>query len=194
MLMADVIKDYSLTVMRNQMTVTGEALSQLFKELEKRGTHDLVQEGIPEGNVTLERYLDMRYEGQSYEIIVPFGDNYVQDFHAYHEKTYGYRNEDKIIEIVNIRLRARGIPDKPRFQRDAPQGERPSQDAFLDERDVVFDREVARTKIIQREKLMSGNRVKGPAVIVEYSSTIVIPPFAGAFVDGHGNLVMEIES
>ena len=176
------------------MNVTVEELSTLFKDIEKRGTHDLVQEGIPEGNVTLERYLDMRYEGQSYEIIVPFGDNYAQDFHAYHEKTYGYRNEDKIIEIVNIRLRARGIPDKPRFQKEEPVGEEPRHDALLDERDVVFDRKMARTKIIQREKLMSGNRVKGPAVIVEYSSTIVIPPFAGAFVDGYGNLVMEIES
>jgi N-methylhydantoinase A len=194
MLMADVIKDYSLTVMRNQMNITKEELSQLFKKIEKRGTRDLVNEEIPEGNVTLDRYLDMRYEGQSYEIIVPFGDNYVQDFHRYHEKTYGYRNEDKIIEIVNIRLRARGIPDKPRFQREEPQGEKPPRDALLGERDVVFDRDLAGTRIIHREKLMSGNRIKGPAIMVEYSSTIVIPPFAGAFVDGYGNLVMEIES
>ncbi len=112
MIMADVIKDYSLTVMRNQFNVTGEELSGLFMDLERRGTEDLIAEGISEENLILERYLDMRYEGQSYEIIVPFNGHYIEDFHGLHEKTYGYRSDGTIVEIVNIRLRARGTPDK----------------------------------------------------------------------------------
>lgn len=192
MIMADVIKDYSLTIMRNQDNVTSTFLSDQFMEIEERGREDLGSEGIPGDGIVLEKYLDMRYEGQSYEIIVPFDDDYIERFHALHEKTYGYRNEDKIIEIVNIRLRARGMPEKPRFQKSEKMVKTPPSDAFLGEKDVVFDRNRIPTKIVARDKLRSGNRIEGPAVLVEYSSTIVIPPFALARVDEYGNIVMEI--
>jgi N-methylhydantoinase A len=192
MIMADVIKDYSFTVMKNQLNCTVDKLSNLFDDLATRGLKDLSKEGINKENVRLERYLDMRYEGQSYEIIVPFEPNYIDGFHGLHEKTYGYRNEDKIVEIVNIRLRARGIPDKPRFQKARKMKEQVPAKAFLGEREVVFDQKVNKTLIIDRDRLMSGNRIPGPAILVEYSSTIVIPPFAEAHVDEYGNVIMEI--
>jgi N-methylhydantoinase A len=192
MIMADVIKDYSLTIMRNQENVTSAFLSEQFMEIEKRGREDLESENIPDDGIVLEKYLDMRYEGQSYEIIVPFDDDYIERFHALHEKTYGYRNEDKIIEVVNIRLRARGMPEKPRFQKSEKIDKMTPSDAFLGQNDVVFDGSRIPTKIVARDKLRSGNRIEGPAIMVEYSSTLVIPPFASAFVDEYGNIVMEI--
>jgi N-methylhydantoinase A len=194
MLMADVIKDYSLTVMKNQENTTEEDLSRSFLPLENQGVRDLREEGVTDDNLILEKYLDMRYEGQSFEIMVPFGDDYIEDFHQYHEKTYGYRNEDKLVEVVNVRLRARGIPDKPRMQRMQESGERPSDAAFLGEKQVIFDNEKANTPIILREKLAPGNRLEGPAVVIEYSSTIVIPPFAKASVDVYGNMIIDVES
>jgi N-methylhydantoinase A len=194
MLMADVVKDYSLTVMQNQENASFSSLSKMFHKIEGRGDKDLQAEGISKGNILLERYLDMRYEGQSYEIIVPFDKDYVDSFHRLHEKTYGYRNEDKAIEIVNIRLRARGIPEKPRFKKARKIEKKISTEAFLGEEQVVFDHRLMQTKIIARDKLKNGNRIKGPAVVVEYSSTLVIPPFAKAHVDGYGNIVMEVVS
>ncbi len=134
----------------------------------------------------------MRYEGQSYEIIVPYGEDYIERFNALHEKTYGYRNDDKMIEIVNIRLRARGIPEKPRFQQSDRMGNTPRSDAILGEKEVIFDGDRLPTKVVARDKLRSGNRIEGPAILVEYSSTVVIPPFATAFVDAYGNIIMDI--
>jgi N-methylhydantoinase A len=192
MLMADIIKDYSLTVMLNQFNSDEEKLSKLFHNLESRGTEDLIPEGIEERNIILERYLDMRYEGQSYEIIVPFNDNFIEDFHVLHEKKYGYRNQDKTVEIVNLRLRARGVPDKPTFEKSRTSSEKLDNEALLGEKEVVFDYKPAKTQIINRERLASGNRISGPAVLVEYSSTIVVPPFAEASVDEYGNLIMDI--
>ncbi len=192
MLMADVIKDYSLTIMQNQADVNFSSLSGMFNETELKGKKDLRAEGISKDGIFLERYLDMRYQGQSYEIIVPFEKDYVERFHELHEKTYGYRNKDKAIEIVNIRLRARGLPGKPEFKKSLTSQKKPAADAFLGESEVVFDRQRMPTKIIARDKLKSGNRIKGPAVVVEYSSTLVIPPFASAYVDEYGNIVMEI--
>jgi N-methylhydantoinase A len=193
MLMADVIKDYSLTVMRDQFNVTPDELSELFVGLEERGRDDLRAEGIPAERVRHERFLDMRYEGQSYEIMVPFGSDYIKSFHQLHEKTYGYRNQNKIVEVVNIRLRARGMAEKPRWQEAVRGTEKLSAEAMLGEREVVFDQFPTRTPVIAREKLRSGNRIRGPAVVVEYTSTIVIPPFAHGLVDEYGNIVLNIE-
>ena len=134
----------------------------------------------------------MRYEGQSYEIIVPFDEEYLEGFHRLHEKTYGYRNEDKSIEIVNIRLRARGIPEKPRFQKAEKMVKEIPRDAFLAKQQVVFEHRSLQTDIIARDKLLSGNRIEGPAIVVEYTSTIVVPPFARGRVDAFGNMVLEI--
>lgn len=192
MLMADVIKDYSLTIMKNQVNAQDDEISGRFADLEKKGIQDLFAEGIFRENLVFERYLDMRYEGQSYEIMAPFDGDYIENFHGLHEKTYGYRNDDKIVEIVNIRLRARGIPDKHRFREEKERAEQPPKEAFLEEREVVFDRRSALTQIMTRDRLLSGNRIAVPAIVVEYSSTIVIPPFADARVDGYGNIIMEI--
>ncbi len=192
MIMADVIKDYSFTIMKNRLNVSADELSTLFEDLEKSGLDDLSKEGIRQENVSLERYLDMRYEGQSYEIIVPFGPDYIDRFHRLHEKTYGYQNEDKMVEIVNIRLRARGAPEKPQFRKAKEMKDLPLGEAFLEEREVVFDGKVTKTKIIARDKLLSGNRIHGPAILVEYSATIVIPPFAEASADEYGNIILDI--
>lgn len=192
MLMADVIKDYSVTVMRNQHNATAEELSKLFSDLEKKGVEDLLSEGISAENVRLEKYLDMRYEGQSHEIIVPFATQYVEDFHVLHEKTYGYRNQDKTVEIVNFRLRALGMPEKPELEKAEKMEEKPPEEAFLGACEVVFDQKPSTTQVISRDKLLSGNNIGGPAILVEYSSTIVIPPFARAQVDAYGNVIMEI--
>jgi N-methylhydantoinase A len=125
-------------------------------------------------------------------IIVPFDTDYVERFHKLHEKTYGYRNEDRPMEIVNIRLRARGTPEKPRFKKWREYPAELSADAFLAKNEVVFDHQRVVARIIARDKLKNGNRIKGPAIVMEYSSTLVIPPFASAYVDEYGNIVMEI--
>ena len=192
MLMADIIKDYSLTVMLNQQNSDTRILSALFRDLEKKGKDDLASELMGEQHIFLEPYLDMRYEGQSFEIIVPFNRDYIKGFHRLHEKNYGYRNPEKTVEIVNLRLRARGIPDKPEFTKSRTSSERLSDEAYLGQREVVFDDQPVTTDIYKRERLICGNRIEGPAVVVEYSSTIVVPPFADAIVDAYGNLVMEI--
>ena len=194
MLMADVIKDYSQTVMKSQFEVTSQDLSTLFLDLERKGVEDLAQEGIERKGVHLERYLDMRYEGQSYEIIVPFDDRLIENFHSLHEKKYGYRNVDKTVEIVNIRLRSRGVPEKPSFEKLESGAEQLADGASVGEKEVVFDHEPFKTEIILRDKLLAGNRLPSPCILVEYSSTIVVPPFAQGTVDPYGNIILDIKS
>jgi len=192
MVLADIIKDYSRTVMLDPHDINSTGLQKLFNRLEEQAEDDFDKEGIGQKSVIIERYLDMRYRGQSFEIIVPFDKQYIDRFHHLHEKTYGHRNDGMDIEVVTIRVRARGKPEKPAFYKKRKGPKKITHAAFLGEKDVFFQGTPQRTNIIQRNKLRRGNQIKGPAVVVEYSSTIVVPPFSEAFVDDYGNIVIEI--
>jgi N-methylhydantoinase A len=192
MLMADVIKDYSHTVMLQAGAVDAADIARHFEPLEERGRRELAAEGVAEQAVELERYLDMRYEGQSFEILTPFEEDYVEAFQLLHERTYGYRYQGKPVQLVNVRLRARGKPKKPEFAGLPQAGPEPAPEALLGSEDVVFEGSGHKTRIIDRQRLAPGNEIAGPAVIVEYTSTVLVPPFAGAWVDEYANLVLEI--
>lgn len=193
MLMADVIKDYSQTVMLVDDAIADESLRKHFEPLLEQGRSELREEEVADDRMELQCFLDMRYSGQSYEIMVPFADDFRAAFHQLHEKTYGYANPGKAMEVVNVRVRALGRPDKPELPRLPRASEEPDPAAVLDERPVIFDGEPQQTRIINREALRHGNRFAGPAILVEYSSTIVVPPFATGRVDEYGNLVLKIE-
>jgi len=193
MLMADVIKDYSQTIMRPAAGLGLEEADDLFAPLEQRGSRELQEEGVAEERIAHQRFLDMRYQGQSFELMVPFCDDFVDAFHRQHEKTYGYANPDKAVEVVNVRLRSLGQPCHQALPEIAAGGEQPEAEAIIGTRQVVFDGQEHTTRLVERDRLLAGNRIAGPCIVIEYSSTIVVPPFATATVDRFGNLLLEIE-
>jgi N-methylhydantoinase A len=192
MLLADVVRDFSRTVMIDNYDGNIKDLKKIFLPLEKQGMAALALEGIPKEKTILERYLDMRYKGQSYEIMTPFGENFVEEFHGLHEKFYGYCNKNKMIEIVTIRLRVRGSAEKPQFYKSVKMPSEISSKARLYDKKAVFDGKETSIKIIQRDRLLSGNIIKGPALLTEYSSTIIIPPNASGQVDDYGNILITV--
>ncbi len=192
MMMANIIKDYSQTVMLEPQTGDQETISRLFMPLEKNGLNGLIQENVNHNGIVLEKYLDMRYRGQAYEITVPFEKNFIESFHRLHQKSYGYCNRERTVEIVNIRLRAKGRTQKPVLPKSTVFSERVASEALIDTRAVVFDGQKIKTDIISREKLVSGNIIEGPSLLVEYSSTTVIPPHVSGKVDEYGNILITL--
>lgn len=198
MLLADVIKDYSQTVMLMAHETHPQELAAHFSPLERRAREELAAEGVDPARVVLEHALDMRYEGQSFEIVTPLvrksQEGQSEAFHQLHERLYGYRNQARKVEIVNVRLRARGLPEKPAFEARPLGGETPPAGALLGERQVHYNGAALPSKVYQRELLEPGNRLQGPAILVEYSSTVWVPPFATLQVDAWGNVIMDIEA
>jgi N-methylhydantoinase A len=192
MLMADVVKDYSRTVMRPADTFTGQTVEASFAELERDGLAELAAEGVDEERVVHERFLDMRYQGQSFEIVVPFGPDMAERFQALHEKRYGYRNEDKPVEVVNVRLRCRGTADRREPEPGVMREEEIAARALLGTQEAIFDGAAVAAAILDRSALAPGNRFTGPAIVTEYTSTIVVPPGAEVRVDPWSNLIMEL--
>ncbi len=191
MVLSDVIKDYSLTVMLCEEEAIKERLEEHFRELTEKALAEMEREGFRREEVLIERFLDLRFKGQSFEITVPYCERFKERFIELHEKLYGYAH-DREVEVVNCRLRAVGLVEKPEFQvyqeieSSLPKG------AVLKEREVFFFGQWLKTPFVDREKLPAGCTFKGPAVIVEYSSTTVLPPDFTLKVDRFKNLVIEV--
>jgi N-methylhydantoinase A/oxoprolinase/acetone carboxylase beta subunit len=121
MLMADVTKDYSASVLMRASELTTRDLERRFAPLVAEGRRALAREGLTGAKAQCARWIDVRYLGQSYEISLPFTANYRAAFDALHGKTYGYANPDRPVEVVNVRVVATGKAEKPRLRREKKQ-------------------------------------------------------------------------
>jgi N-methylhydantoinase A len=184
-LMADVVRDYSRTVM---MPPDPQRLEPYFAELEERGAQDLADEGLTGEGV---RSADLRYVGQGYELNVPAGANILDDFHHAHSKRYGYSDTAMAVEAVNVRVRLTAKTGQIKLRRQEPREGDGSQ-AVLKMHDIHFSGEWRQSKVYQRELLTPGDTFAGPALITEYSSTTVLPPDWRARVDEYANLIIEV--
>ncbi|MBN1147363.1 MAG: hydantoinase/oxoprolinase family protein [Anaerolineales bacterium] len=190
MLAADVVKDYTQTVMLPGDTPPDE-IAALLAPLAERGRREVVAEGIPPEDVRLERLLDVRYRGQSYELTLPFSQGLAAGFHALHQRAYGYQRPDAPLEIVNLRLRAVGRVQSPVIPAQAAGDGDPAQ-ALLEYRQVIFPEGALRLPLYRSERLQPGDRFTGPALVVRADTTILVGPPDRAQVDPYGNLIITI--
>jgi N-methylhydantoinase A len=184
-LMADVVRDYSRTVM---YPVDLSLLELHFAELEKRGAEEFRNEGLVGES---EWSVDLRYVGQGYELNVPAGEAMLEAFHDLHRRRFGYADAGKAVEVVNVRMRmtakteAVALPFRAVRAGDGLQ-------AVLKTGKVFFEGDWHDSKVYEREALVPGDSFAGPALITEYSATTVLPPGCVASVDGFGNLLIEV--
>lgn len=189
-LLADTVRDSSRTVMLPGTEIGN--LGELFFAMEETAAEEFAAEGL---KGTAERSLDVRYWGQGYELNVAYDAaapaRSLGAFHALHRQRYGFSDERRPVEIVNLRLRmvAAAEPYEPRRQE---LGSSDAGAALYAERAVYFDGAFVPTRFYRREKLAAGNRIAGPAMMTEYTAATVLPPGCVAEVDGWGNLVLTI--
>ena len=193
---ADIVKDYSRTVMLRGQNISRQRLEDEYATLESQAWEDMSQEGLNMGSVLAQRFLDVRYVGQSFELTVDYNarrkdlNRGIGDaFHRAHRQRFGYADPSEPVEIVNLRLKMVVLVDKPLPEPEAPSGDSPKE-AQADEARVVFREGAFPTPLYMRDKLHCGNRIQGPALVLQMDSTIVIPPEWVAQVDKWGNLLV----
>jgi N-methylhydantoinase A len=194
-LRADVAKELSRTVLlpAEEMVDHPARRKILQKPVQDQAIRVLQAEGFPRNKMRFQHSLDMRYFGQAYELNVPAEGNIIAAFHRAHEMRYGYHNDERKIEIVNVRCRASGITGKPRTAKIAARrrGQRaaPSRATTL-----VFGGRAQNAKSYFRGELFANDHFSGPAVVTEYSATTLIPPGWHARVDEYGQLLLSRKS
>ena len=200
LLWADRRADFGATARRLVDNANRAAIAQQLAMLESQASAWLDREAVPPGRRRLVRSADMRYPLQNYEINVtlPAGPLNVawlrracDSFHAAHERLYSYCDRAEQVQLVNLRVTAIGLTRRAQT-RSAKIGAASPRHALKNERNVYFleTGSVAHCPIYERDLLLAGNRIPGPAVVEQADSTIVIPPSFAAQVDGRARLII----
>ena len=199
MLISDLKHDYVRTYATDIDRVDTGQVTALFAEMTETARQTLRSEAVPDERVEVKYSADLRYIGQFNEVEVPLPeggeltDRSVTDlcaaFHLKHDSLYGYSMPDAGVELINLRITARGKTEKPVQEKHGKSGARPDH-ALLGSRNAWFDDEFVDTPVYDGLKLVNGNRISGPAVVVQPTTTIIVPPDFALLCDEYNNYLM----
>ena len=197
MLLSDLQHDDVRTWTREWRHVEPDALRTILSEMMDRARATLNAEGIPADRVRLEAALDVRYVGQFHEVAVPIAlrlepadlDAAAARFHRLHDDVYGYAMPDAEIETINVRLKARGLTDPPRFPT-RPLGPEDPAAARKGERRVHLAGTTTRVPVYDGEAFAPGFAQTGSALIEQTHTTLLVPPGYRVTCDAYRNYVM----
>ncbi|MDQ4106324.1 MAG: hydantoinase/oxoprolinase family protein [Actinomycetota bacterium] len=178
---SDVRRDYVTPLLSALDEADSEKLERAFEEMERQAAKHL-------NNPKYARRADLRYAGQSFELTVDADklDELAPNFHATHERRYGYLMEEEPVELVNLRLIATVPVERPRLEEQAPQGK-----AETGRRQANFDGGWVEVPILDRGRMGASSEVEGPAVVEFAESTCVVRPGWSGKVDEVGTLILE---
>jgi len=192
MVLADVVKDYSLSLARNDAGIDLPSLRTTFGLLMDRAAEGLFRDGFDLDDAECERMIDLRYRGQAYELTVPVESltdvsRLAGPFHRAHRERYGTADEALPVEAVTARVRAVVRTEKMRPVALVEAGGRAAE--AIRRESIVFDRAMS-AGVFERGGLLAGHVIEGPAVVVEAHATTLVPPGWSARVEAMGHLRM----
>jgi N-methylhydantoinase A len=149
------------------------------------------------------RFLDIRYEGQVQEVIVPIQartrrlsavslSQTLEEFHELHEQIYKFQRPEQSVEIVSVRLDMIGVRAPLHFESHPFEDEDAGQ-ARTGSRPVYFEPHgFVETDIYAGERVRPGNLITGPAIIEEANTSVVIYPNQEAMLDQFLTYVIQV--
>lgn len=174
------------------------AVNSIRRALQQEAEAWCTAEDVKEADRRRVWSVDLRYRGQNFELSVPVEDRDFttddvallgQAFHTAHEKAYGFASEGEAIEIVNLKLKAIGLLDRPEIP---PMTARP-QGKPIEYRDVLFTgAKAVKTAVYRRADLAPDQLIVGPALIEQLDATSLIYPGDAGRVDRFGNIFIRL--
>jgi N-methylhydantoinase A len=198
LVMSDLRLDWGESVVKQISPLPVEELAAVYQRLEARVLEMFQRQDINPDQVVLSRYFDGRYMGQTWDtfsVPVPSGEidtackeEMSQNFHRAHKRSWGYNLPTYSVKLIMARVSGTASREKPRLPQIKSGGESPLE-ALLEEVQVYLDKEEhSAVPLYQREKLKAGNRVTGPAIVQQRTSTTVLLSGDEALVDPYDNL------
>lgn len=200
-LTSDIVQSYSYS---DVMGIDDpERLNRGFAKMEQAGRESLAEQGFGDTKIDLLRFVAMRFKGQSHEVAlaVPPGRltqqdmvGLVESFEAKYASLYGEGTQFRQAgyEIVTLHLDIVVLTEKV-LPGPQPASREDPRAAVREYRDVLFEAEAVKTPVFTGEKLGSGQRLRGPAIIEYYGTTVITPPGWSVFVDPYLNLHLRDE-
>lgn len=182
--------DFSRTSLQRAGEIDLAQVTDVFAELEHRALAWLEAEVVPHEARRLTRWASVRYQNQGFELDVPWSgpEATVAAFHRLHEQRYTFAQEDTPVEIVTLRVDARGVFPPPRLQELPKSG--PVADALLGTQTIHLAGGPSPCPIYSRSKLGQGACIDGPAILVQLDATTLVLSGQSGKVDRVGNLLI----
>jgi N-methylhydantoinase A len=201
-LVSDLVHDAVRSV--QGLVMTTAMLDQRFRALEDevRGWLAVQVEASWLTQVALQRFAEMRYRGQSFQVDVPLGDGagkpdigaVVEAFHAEHERLFSHADREAEVEFIALRVRIAGGMRLPE-PHPLPVAGGSAEDARDGVRRARFEgRWNEACPVYRRERLGRGHRFGGPAIVEQSDATVLVPPGFAATVGAFGDLLLEREA
>lgn len=162
------------------------AIDNQCQQLAEQGRTALIEEDVAEESIESEYSVDLRYQGQSYYLNIPWTnlDEAMQAFHDLHESRYGHQLALPV-ELVNVRVALRSQPEPLVLSRlSTRQVAQPFTQVSL----YGIENNVP---VYVRDDLAVHQQLQGPALITETVSTTWLAAGWQATVDATGNLLLE---
>ncbi|MFC6722940.1 hydantoinase/oxoprolinase family protein [Halobium palmae] len=204
LLTGDIQYDNQMTVSQRLTEVGAADIEDRFEALIDQGTDQLSSDGIDvEKDATFHTSIDCLYEGQGYELNIEYDGTdgnwrtRLRDrFERKHEQEYGHFFEEDPVELLNLRVAA-SAENNEYDPRQIQAGDKDPTQARTTDQEIYFgsslEPELLQTPRYDREDLVAGNVVEGPAIIDEFDSTIVINPGWRGYVLETGALKIKNE-
>jgi len=186
MLVAPRGRQLSRSIMRPLHELAAAGIERTLQDLLARGRAELLHEGAAPASLAVTRSLDLRYQGQSYGLNVPWEDvqRSAASFHALHERCYGHRL-DLPLDLVNVRVGLRAPAPELRLA-PLPAPPRPAAPRARTDLHGVG----AGIAVYARAALAPGQRIEGPALLTEAVATTYLAPGWSGTRDDLGNLLL----
>jgi N-methylhydantoinase A/oxoprolinase/acetone carboxylase beta subunit len=199
-LFSDLTQDIARTRLLRATAANLPAITAVIAELRMEADARLAADGIPPDRRRIVIAADMRYHGQAFELLVPWGEIATpdaaalaaleDDFHATHKQRFSYANPGDPVEIVTLRAIATGLLDKPE-PGDPPPADRPSRKGTR----RIFETGAWRdVPVWDREALRATDTIEGPAVVEETFATHWITRGWTARLGAAGTLIAKQEA
>ncbi|MFS0697937.1 hydantoinase/oxoprolinase family protein [Streptomyces nitrosporeus] len=199
-LLTDLKHLYARTFVSDMDALDLDRAGELYREMRDEAVETLRSENVADDAIDLVFSADVRYIGQFTEIEVPLAfdgeltreslKQLVSDFEAKHEALNGYAMPGEPTELINVRLTSLGRTAKPALADEPSAGPDPSA-ALKGAREAVFSGRTVRTDVYDGLALRRDNRVAGPAIIEQPTTTVVLIEGYAMTVDAQGNYVIE---
>ena len=172
-----------------------QAAEQLFLQMQKKITKTI---GGDAEKITFKRFADLRFQGQAYELNIPFQNSFLNEeelkrlassFEEKHLTRYGHAFSGEFpIELVNLRLMGIKSTLMPELTHAAKESK-----CEVCSRKVYFGPNIGlvKSRVVSRDGL-EHNAIEGPLIIEDYEGTVVVPPDCKAYLDDIGNIIIEI--
>ena len=187
----------SRTYVRKFSDTSAREIEKILKELAADASADIEKEGVPKSEITTSYQVDLRYHGQGLRLTVGIDLKNLQNnglkaisdqFDEEHKRLFTFALPLEH-ELVTLRAAVQGEGIKITRQIVAKGGPDPKAAAIGKQKAYMEGKDVTAT-VYDRARLKSGNKVAGPAIVVEMDSTTVILPRHTGTVDKFGNILI----